>query len=183
MPPVARSACYRWFDEPLERCMEALAQRAQVYARAQQGDLAGPLCGFTDWYIVDATTVTVRNALRGEFPGTGEYAAIKVHQVLSVGCGAPGQYHFRAAREHDSRHLQIDESWRGYGLLADLAYASLERLRACDTHEVRYVIRLKETWKPKVAYIARGQVTQAFFPDRLRCPLGKRHPDPGWPCH
>jgi hypothetical protein len=68
------------------------------------------------------------------------------------------------AREHDSRHLQIDESWRGYGLLADLAYASLARLRACDTHGVRYVIRLQENWKPKVDHLARGQVTQEVFP-------------------
>jgi hypothetical protein len=74
-----------------------------------------------DWYIVDATTVTVRDALRAEFPGTGDYAAIKVHKVLSVGCGAPVRYQFSPAREHDSRQLQSDESWRGYGLLADLA--------------------------------------------------------------
>jgi putative transposase len=164
VPHVARSAFYRWFDEPLERCMQALADRALAYARAQQVDLSGPLCGVTDWYIVDATTVTVRDALLEEFPGTGGYAAIKVHKVLSVGCGAPVQYHFSPAREHDSRHLQIDASWRGYGVLADLAYASLDRLRACDTHGVRYVIRLKENWKPKVDHIARGQVTQAFFP-------------------
>jgi hypothetical protein len=164
VPRVARSAFYRWFDEPLERFMEALAERALAYARAQPVDLSGPLCGVQDWYIVDATTVTVRDALREEFPGTGDYAAIKVHKVLSVGCGAPVRYHFSPAREHDSRHLQIDESWRGYGLLADLAYASLERLRACDAHGVRFVIRLKENWKPKVDYIARGQVTQAFFP-------------------
>ena len=164
VPRVARSAFYRWFDEPLERFMEALAERALAYARAQPVDLSGPLCGVQDWYIVDATTVTVRDALREEFPGTGEYAAIKVHKVLSVGCGAPVRYHFSPAREHDSRHLQIDESWRGYGLLADLAYASLERLRACDAHGVRFVIRLKENWKPKVDYIARGQVTQEFFP-------------------
>jgi putative transposase len=164
VPPVARSAFYRWFDEPLERFMAALADRALAYARAQQVDLSGPLCGVTDWYIVDATTVTVRDALREEFPGTGGYAAIKVHKILSVGCGAPVQYHFSPAREHDSRHLQIEESWRGYGLLADLAYASLDRLRACDTHGVRYVIRLKENWKPKVDHIARGQVTQEFFP-------------------
>ena len=38
------------------------------------------------------------------------------------------------------------------------------RLRACDTHGVCYVIRLKENWKPKVDYLARGEVTQAFFP-------------------
>ena len=164
VPHVARSAFYRWFDEPLERFMEALAEHALAYARTQQVDLSGPLCGVQDWYIVDATTVTVRDALREEFPGTGEYAAIKVHKVLSVGCGAPVRYHFSPAREHDSRHLQIDESWRGYGLLADLAYASLARLRACEAHGVRFVIRLKENWKPKVDYIARGQVTQEFFP-------------------
>jgi putative transposase len=164
VPHVARSAFYRWFDEPLERFMAALAERALAYARAQPVDLSGPLGGVTDWYIVDATTVTVRGALLKEFPGAGSYAAIKVHKVLSVGCGAPVQYHFSPAREHDSRHLTIDESWRGYGLLADLAYASLNRLRACDTHGVRFVIRLKENWKPKVDYLARGQVTQEFFP-------------------
>jgi hypothetical protein len=30
VPPVARSAFDRWFDEPLERVMEALAERAQA---------------------------------------------------------------------------------------------------------------------------------------------------------
>ena len=29
VPKVARSACYRWFDEPLEHFMAALAQRAR----------------------------------------------------------------------------------------------------------------------------------------------------------
>src|SRR5919106_4230243 len=161
---VTRAAFYRWFDEPLERFMAALADRALAYARAQQVDLPGPLSGVQDWYIVDSTTVTVRDALREEFPGTGDYAAIKVHQVLSVGCGAPVRYPFSPAREHDSRHLTGDESWRGYGLLADLAYASLARLRACEAHGVRCVIRLKDNWKPKVHSIARGQVTQTFFP-------------------
>jgi putative transposase len=164
VPHVARSAFYRWFDEPLEQCMEALAQRALAYARAQQVDLSGPLCGVKDWYIVDSTTVTVRDVLREEFPGTGDYAAIKVHKVLSVGCGAPVQYHFSPAREHDSRHLTIDESWRGCGLLVDLGYASLARLRACEAHGVQFVIRLKDNWKPKVDYVARGQLTQEFFP-------------------
>jgi hypothetical protein len=164
VPRVTRAAFYRWFDEPLEQFMAALADRALAYAQAQQVDLPGPLSGVQDWYIVDSTTVTVRDALLEEFPGTGDYAALKVHKVLSVGCGAPVRYHFSPAREHDSRHLQIDESWRGYGLLADLAYASLARLRACEAHCVRFVIRLKDNWKPKVDYIARGQVTREFFP-------------------
>lgn len=164
VPHMARSAFYRWFDVPLEQCMEALAQRALAYARAQQVELSGPLGSVQDWYIVDSTTVTVRDALRGEFPGTGDYAAIKGHKVLSVGCGAPVHSHFSRAREHDSRHREIDAAWQGCGLLADLAYASLARLRACETHPVCFVIRLKENWKPEVDDIARGQVTKAFFP-------------------
>jgi putative transposase len=164
VPRVARSAFYRWFDAPLERFMAALAERALASARAQQVDLSGILGEVKDWYIVDSTTVTVRDALREEFPGTGEYAALKVHKVLSVGGGAPVHYHFSPAREHDSRHLQIDESWQGCGLLADLAYASLARLRACNDHGVRFVIRLKDNWKPKVDHLARGQVTPEFFP-------------------
>jgi hypothetical protein len=121
VPRVARSAFYRWFDEPLEQFMAALADRALAYARAQQVDLAGILGGVKDWYIVDSTTVRVRDALQDECPGAGAYAALKVHKVLSVGCGAPVHYHFSPAREHDSRHLQIDASWQGCGLLADLA--------------------------------------------------------------
>src|SRR5918992_4442090 len=58
VPHVARSAFYRWFDEPLEQCMAALANRALAYARAQPVDLSGPLRDVTDWYIVDSTTVT-----------------------------------------------------------------------------------------------------------------------------
>jgi putative transposase len=164
VPQVARSAFYRWFDEPLERFMAALADQALAYARAQQVDLSGILGVVKDWYIVDATTVTVRDALREECSGAGAYAAIKVHKVLSVGGGAPVHDHFSPAREHDSRHLDIDAAWRGCGVLADLADASLARLRACNTHGVRVVMRLKDHWKPKVDSMARGLVTREFFP-------------------
>jgi hypothetical protein len=73
-------------------------------------------------------------------------------------------YHFSPAREHDSRQRTIAESWRGCGLLADLADASLARLRACNTYGVRLVMRLQDNWKPKVDSVVRGRVTQEFFP-------------------
>jgi len=144
--------------------MAALVERALAYARVQQVDRPGPLSGVKDWSIVDSTTVTIRDARLEACPGTGDSAALKVHQVLSVGCGAPVRYHCSPAREHDSPHLQIDASWRGYGRLADRAYARLARLRACTTNDVRFVIRLKDHWKPKVESIARGQVPREFFP-------------------
>jgi hypothetical protein len=96
--------------------MAALAERALAYARAQEVDLPGPLSEVKDWYIVNSTTVRVRDAPIGDFRGAGVYATLKMHKVLSVGCGSPVQYHFSPTREHDSPHLQIDESWQGGGL-------------------------------------------------------------------
>jgi hypothetical protein len=49
-------------------------------------------------------------------------------------------------------------------LLADLASASLARRRACNTPRVRFVIRLNDHWKPQGDSMARGRVTQEFFP-------------------
>jgi Transposase DDE domain len=143
--------------------MAALAEHPGLRAGAA-GQFIAPLGGVKDWYIVDSTAVTGRDALRGEFPGTGEYAAIKVHKVFSVDCRGPARDHFSPAREHDSRHLTIDESWRGCGLLADLAYASLARLQACNDHGVRLIIRLKDHWKTKFDLMAHREVTQEFFP-------------------
>ena len=108
VPWVTRAAFYRWCDAPLERCVAALAERALAYARAQQVDLPGRLQGVTDhWDIVDSTTVRGRDALLDEFPGTGNDAAMKVHKVLSVGCGAPLRFHCSPVGEHDSRHLTL----------------------------------------------------------------------------
>jgi hypothetical protein len=164
VPPGGRSAFSRWFDAPVERFMAALADRSQTSARTPPVDLAGPLGGVTAWSMVEATPVTVRDALRQAFAGTGGSAAIKGHTVLSVGGGAPGRYHCRPARAPDRRHLTLAASWRGYGLLADLADARLARLQAGDPSGVREVMRRKDKWQPKVDDLARGQVPAAVFP-------------------
>ena len=49
------------------------------------------------------------------------------------------------------------------GLLADLGYASHALLRDCERHEVKFVIRLKEGWKPKVQEVRRGELAREFF--------------------
>lgn len=126
--PVARSAGYRWFDEALAKLMERLSERAISMARADELDLPGILGGVSNWVIADSTTVRIYDGLLETYPGTGDYAAIKVHKLLPVGCGVTVGYQFGPARVHDSRHLEIDESWKGRGLLADLGYASLDRL-------------------------------------------------------
>lgn len=160
---VARSAFYRWFDAEMLELMRRLAEHVCQYVSSVQPDLPHPMGGVTDWRIVDSTTCKLSDAFIGNYQGCGEYAALKVHKTLSVGTGAATHWEFSPAREHDSRHLEIDESWRGMGLLADLGYASLARLKACDEHGVAYVIRLKDNWKPRVQQVHRGDLQRTFL--------------------
>ena len=161
-PRIVRASFYERFGPALEGVMEKLSDRALKYAAGQRCDLPGFLGCVRDWRIVDSTTCKLDSALASSYPGTGDYAAIKVHKVLSVGCGATVGYHFSPARDHDSKHLKIDESWRGLGLLVDLGYASIARLQDCQKYGVAFVIRLKENWQPKVKRITRGEVTSTF---------------------
>jgi Transposase DDE domain len=163
-PKVARGGFYAWFGPELEVTMAAVARRAIVYAALLPLDLPPLMATFArDFHIVDSSTVRLPDELFDEYPGTGDYAALKVHKRFSVGLGTLVDYHLSPAREHDSKHLKIDETWRGLGLLVDLGYASLQRLCDCETHGVVYVVRLKENWKPRVDQINRGEVTATFL--------------------
>lgn len=164
-PKVVRGGFYAWFGKPLELTLEAVRDRALAFAAAEPKDLPGALGAHVkDWHIVDSMTVALEPELFDEYPGTGDYAALKVHKRYSVGVGTTIGFHLSPAREHDARHLTIDESYRGLGLLCDLGYASHQLLRDCGEFDVRYVIRLKENWKVKVTQIARGREAATFVP-------------------
>lgn len=162
---VVRGGFYAWFGEELESVMDTVARRAMAYAARLPLDTPRLLAEYArDFHIVDSSTVKLPIELFKDFPGAGDYAALKVHKRLSVGSGTVVDYRISPAREHDARHLKLDESWRKLGLLADLGYASLKLLRDCATYEVVFVIRLKNNWKPRVDRIHRGEVTSTFFP-------------------
>lgn len=161
---VVRGGFYSWFGPALEKTMEGVAIRMLDFVRRQPTDLPGVLGAHVqDWHIVDSTTVQLDDELKSLYPGTGDYAAVKVHKRFSVGRGTLWGYHVSPARDHDSVHLQLDESWRGLGLLADLGYASLKLIADCECFGVHFVIRLKDNWKPKVEAVSRGKFAKTFF--------------------
>jgi len=163
-PAVVRGGFYAWFGPELEQAMVAVLHSAMTYAAALPLDLPPVMAKFArDFHIFDSTTIKLPLELFAEYPGAGKYAALKVHKRLSVGLGTVVDYSISPARDHDSLHLTIDESWRGLGVLMDLGYASLKRLRSCEEHGVVFVLRLKENWKPRVQCIHRGEVTATFF--------------------
>lgn len=144
--------------------MSEVSKRALAYARSLPRDLPRLLgAHVTDWHIVDSTTVKLHEKLMATYPGAGNYAALKVHKRFSVGLGTTVDYHITPARDHDNKHLTIDASWAGLGVLVDLGYASFQLIRECEQHDVRFVIRLKDSWKPKVQHIARGSLTKTFL--------------------
>lgn len=158
-PRVTRGVFYSWFHAPLERLMIELLRRAIEVGQQQDKILPGILGGVTDWRVVDSTTIKLDKALVDEYPGTGDYAALKVHKEWSVGTGNLVAYQITPARNHDSPALVVDESRRGTGLLLDLGYASIDRLAECETFDVRYVLRLKDGWKPRIDRLVRGFIT------------------------
>lgn len=159
-PRVVRGGFYAWFNDPLERLLTELLRRAQAVARQVPMLLPGILGTVSDWRIVDSTTIKLDQALVEEWRGAGDYAAVKIHKEWSVGFGNLVDYHLSPASEHDSPHLQIDAARRGTGLLIDLGYASLQRLRDCEQYDVRYVIRLKNDWKVRVTRFVRGELSE-----------------------
>lgn len=161
---IVRGGFYAWFGVELETVMVTVHRLALEYALAMPRDLPGLLgAHVTDWHIIDSSTVKLNKALITEYPGAGDYAALKVHKRFSVGLGTTIAYHLSPARDHDNIHLTIDKSWSGLGVLLDLGYASFKLIGDCNEHGVQFVIRLKESWKPKVHAITRGNVTKTFL--------------------
>lgn len=156
---VKRSSFYERFTHSVTRLLEDLLARTVRAGQAQVKLLPGILAGVTDWLVFDSTTIHLPRGPKGLFPGTGDYAALKVHKVYSIGTNNLVSHTISPAVEHDSRHLDVTGALSGYGIVFDLAYVSLERLGACATHNVKYVCRLKDNWKPTVTRLVRGTCT------------------------
>lgn len=165
---VVRGASAKWFDEEMLRLMEGLSDRALAYVRAMPRHLPGLLSGRSDWRVFDSTTVKLDKRLLERWPGAGDYAALKVHVELSLGCENVVGYHISPAREHDAPHLTVDETRRGTGLLVDLGYVSHDLLRRCAAHDVWLVVRLKEGWKLRLDDTVTGGASTTWLADEAQ---------------
>ena len=143
---VQRSAYYRWFDAEFCELMEHISARARTYVGAMPKHLPGILAGRRDWLAQDSTVVKLLDCLYADFPGTGTYAALKVHTLVSLGCENVVEYEITPAREHDSPKLVLDERLSGTGLIVDLGYVSHALLRRAAELDIQLVVRLKKGW-------------------------------------
>jgi len=153
-----RGAFYRRFNDALERLLLRLLRDNLAEVARDPLLLPEAIAGVRDWHIIDSETVKLHRSLKDRYPGTGDYAAVKVHKTYSIGRHNMVDFHFSPAREHDSLHLEVTEEMRGLGLLFDLGYASHDRLRACRDHEVPFVCKLKDGWNARLETVHAGEV-------------------------
>jgi hypothetical protein len=121
---IARSAFYQWFDTESDALMTELSARCCRFADSISKHLPGILSGRRDWRVVDSTVVRLPKQLLEAYPGTGDYAPLKVHKTYSLGAENLVGYHITPGRVHDGPKLSLDESWRGMGLIVDLGYSA-----------------------------------------------------------
>ncbi len=152
-----RGGFYARFNGALEKLLYELLSEAMYAADRQPVLLPSAIATVKDWLIVDSTTVKLEDELIDVYPGTGDYAALKVHKTFSIGKHNLVNMHLSSAREHDARHCVVTEELRGHGLLVDLGYASHNFLRDCRKHGVEFVIRLKSGWKVNIDKAVRGE--------------------------
>jgi hypothetical protein len=160
---LCRGAFYARFTEGLEKLLESLLSVALDAADSVPLLLPKTIATVKDWLIVDSTTIKLDKALKDVYPGTGDYAALKVHKTYSIGRGNLVNYHLWAAREHDALHCVLTEDLRGYGLLVDLGYVSHAFLNECRDLGIEHVIRLKTGWKVKVSSVVEGEAAAGAF--------------------
>ena len=160
---LARGAFYARFTSGLEKLLEELLSDAMYAAEAQPVLLPPPIATVKDWLIVDSTTVKLHDELLLEYPGTGDYAALKVHKTYSIGRHNMVNFQLSPARRHDANYCRLTEDLRGFGLLVDLGYAGHDFLLNCRRFGVSYVIRLKTGWKVNVESVVEGAVAADAF--------------------
>ena len=150
--PVVRGAFYAWFTWALGVLLACLTRRAISTVWEQPPLLTGEFAklGMKDWIVVDSETVILPDDLAETFPATSTPAGLKVHKYFSLGRNNIVDFEITPARDHDAPILQLDERWRGMGLIVDLGYVSLDLLRRCTDLGIGLVIRLKKGWKPRM---------------------------------
>jgi hypothetical protein len=161
---VTAQAVEQRFTGRLAGFLEALFRRATRQAIGSRKGLAPLLDRFAAVLILDSSTITLPDALRGRFPGCGGshgggQAALKLQVRWDLRSGAIDAVSIEPGRDCDHKSpLQSAPSPPGSLRIADLGYFDTEVLERLDRRGVFWISRLQFG-------------TSAFTPEGTRLPL------------
>ncbi len=155
---IAASSFQERFTPKLARLFRHCLERALQESLGGAQALKGPLAGFRDVVLADATIVRLHWLLEKAFPAcrtNHTRAAAKLHVVMNI-CGVSKQLvQLTDERTSDNKRLQIGPWVRGKLLLFDLGYYDF-RLFACMGNNGSYFLsRLKRNANPRITAVYR----------------------------
>ena len=155
---LAPSSFYKRFRPEFTALLKLAVGRAVDSALTTSRRLEGPLSGFRDLVLADATVLRLHSLLEHRWPATRTNhtrAAAKLHVVLSVRGASCQAVKITSERAADGRVLRIGPWVSGRLLLFDLGYFRYQLFSCITRNGGFFLSRLKSNANPTIVAINR----------------------------
>jgi putative transposase len=155
---IEESSFYDRFNAGFAAMLKSAADHALKNLVGVGRRLRGPLEGFRDVVLTDATVIRLHDLLSRQFPAcrtNHTKAALKAHTILSVSGAGKTSVKVTGERVHDGPVFRVGSWVKDHLLLFDLGYFRYQ-LFACITRNGGYfVTRLKANANPTITALHR----------------------------
>jgi IS4 transposase len=155
---LEESSFYDRLNEGMVGLLKAALEHAFAAMTTVPRALRGPLAGFRDLLLTDATVIRVHELLAGDFPGcrtNHTAAAVKLHTILSVTGASRHSVRMTSERRHENRVLTIGEWICDRLLIFDLGYYDFGLFSRIGAHGGYFLSRLKDNANPLITAVHR----------------------------
>jgi len=155
---LEESSFYDRLNVGLVKLLKAALEHAFAAMTSTPRALQGPLAGFRDLLLTDATVIRVHALLAREFPGcrtNHTAAAVKLHTIMSATGASRQSVRLTSERRHENRVLTIGEWIAGSLLVFDLGYYDFGLFSRIQQHGGYFLSRLKDNANPIITALHR----------------------------
>jgi len=156
---IEESSFYDRLNEGLVVMLKAALECAFSALAEVPRALAGPLSGFRDLLLTDATVIRVHDLLAKDFPAcrtNHTQAAVKLHTIMSVTGASRQSVRMTGERRHENRVLNIGEWVAERLLIFDLGYYDFGLFSRIAAQGGYFLSRLKDNGNPLITAVHRG---------------------------
>lgn len=173
---IEESSFYDRLNAGLVVMLKAALERAFSALTDIPRALQGPLSGFRDLLLTDATVIRVHDLLAKDFPAcrtNHTQAAVKLHTIMSVTGASRHSVRMTGERRHENRVLSIGEWVAERLLIFDLGYYDFGLFSRITAQRGYFLSRLKDNGNPLITAVHRGDAT-GLVGERLQEVLPRR---------
>lgn len=150
------SSFWNRFTPALATFLKAVVTEVMAKSCEAEHALEGPLQGFRDLVVADATVMRLHRFLAKRFPGcrtNTSKAACKLHVVMSVSAAGPRSIRVTSERAHDGKTLRLGPWVKDRLLLVDLGYYGFGLFDRIRRNGGYFISRLKSNANPTIVEV------------------------------